>query len=100
MYYLKILLFLFSIVFIGKLVIPEDFLLEVDELVELTDDSETEEDNEEEKDEIEWKWVFKTNLKLCSHLPAANFPIDRNFNTGELCEGESVVFCPPPESLM
>lgn len=96
----KILFFIFALVVISKLIVPEGFLIEVEELVEVSDDSESEEDREDESDEFEWKWHFETPILDISSINIFYFNYTPIRKLGEISEGERVIFSPPPENVI
>lgn len=93
----KIAFFIFSIIFIGKLLAPQLEIWSLNEVSEITDESEQEDDAENEEDEIDWQ--------ISMNLQRSTFDYFENENCKEQLEhcsmhptsGELDIFSPPPE---
>lgn len=96
----NILFFVFAVMLVCKLVVPDSFLIEVEDLVELSDDCESEEDKENEDSEIEWKWKIESDFSLIPMTYVSFLDRRTDKNSGELSDGERIIFSPPPENVI
>lgn len=96
---IRILFISFTLIFIGKMIVPDQLLVEMEDLVELSDDNETEEEKETD-DEKEWKWSLELNIAFREGFAIIFDKKDPALRVGTTCEGEYVIFGPPPQRVV